>query len=106
MIYVSFTLTMPNVASWNGKWSGEGMGYFITRSFPDKSEQANKIKELLAGRSHQDFYYRWDDGWGANVCMEISNAASCRKLRKKSAGFCGYDWMVDSIIKNGEILTR
>ena len=31
------------------------------------------------------------------------NAAAERSLMKMSDGFCGYDWMIDSIIKYGEI---
>lgn len=26
-----------------------------------------------------------------------------RTIRKKSEGFCGYDWMVDSILNDGAI---
>jgi hypothetical protein len=30
---------------------------------------------------------------------------TARKLKKQSKGFCGYQWMVESIIDFGEILT-
>ena len=51
---LAFVLTMPNIGSWNGKWSGEGNFYAITRfvfNFGDhdwleKSELANGIRKL------------------------------------------------------------
>jgi hypothetical protein len=27
-----------------------------------------------------------------------------RKIERKSVNFCGYDWMIESIIRDGEIL--
>lgn len=39
--------------------------------------------------------------WGANVRMEIIDAGERRRRQKVSAGFCGYNWMIDSIIKHG-----
>jgi hypothetical protein len=44
------------------------------------------------------------DGWGANVRMEAINSLEARMRRKVSSGFCGYEWMIDSIIKNNKII--
>lgn len=108
MIFLSFELTMPNRGSWNGKWTGEDRKYFVIKKFKDKSPEAKKAKELLHDAVSNSFisrgfYYRWEDGWGANVQMEITNSKSASDRRKKSAGFCGYEWMIDSILKHGKI---
>ena len=94
-----FKLTIPNVGSWNGKWSGEGNLYAKTRNL-GKSKNAEQKGKNLDGKT---FHYSWNDGWGANVNVEIINAAEGNKIRAESKGFCGYDWMIDSIINYGEI---
>lgn len=95
MLLVSFKLTMPNNNAWNGKWTGEGVDYYIIRKLK-KDEQA------FLAKSHT-FYYNFGDGWGAMVTVEEITAQEAQKRRKNSKGFCGYDWMVESIIKNGKI---
>lgn len=91
-----FTLTMPNRGSWNGKWSGENNFYGCFRSV------SKATADKLDG---QDFYYHWKDGWGANISIHIASGNVLRQLRKKSKGFHGYEWMVDSILKHGKIYT-
>lgn len=111
MKIISFELTMPNRGSWNGKWSGEDRKYFIIRKFHEKlfkeryqdklfpmPTDPNKLRPDTKG-----FYYRWEDGWGANVQAEIVESKEANKRRKISSGFCGYDWMVESILKHGKI---
>jgi hypothetical protein len=105
---VSFQLTMPNVGSWNGKWTGAAKKYYLVKSaFKGRSGygtvDANKAMELLGENQSRSFYYNFGDGWGANVKMEIVDAAEARKRTKESAGFCGYEWMIDSIMKHGKI---
>ncbi len=90
---------MPNAASWNGKWSGEGRCYAIVKNFPGKKGEA-KAAEILAKRS---YYYGWSDGWGASVSVKMVTPAESRSYRKRSVGFAGYDWMVASIIRYGKI---
>ena len=85
-----FELTMPNVGSWNNVDTGAKPNCFIWRSVPKE-----KVKEL----QDKSFYYNFGDGWGANVKIT-------RNRRSKTAGFRGYDWMVDSIIKNGKIISE
>ena len=87
-----FTLSMPNVGSWNGKWSGTSNSYAVKRKVN------RKIVESLIGKS---FYYNFGDGWGANVSVK-----TVKNREKVSGKFCGYDWMIDSIIKNGKIITK
>ena len=94
---ILFKLTMPNVGSWNGKWTGEGNLYCISRKL------SKPIEENLDGK---DFFYRWEDGWSACVSCTKMSAVEARRLTKKSKGFYGYNWMVDSILKYGEIRVR
>ena len=94
MKHYKFILTMPGVGSWNGKWTGEKEFYCIVKSFTDS--QIPKFKN--------SYRYRWNDGWCANVNVEEITAKEKQLYKKKSKGFCGYSWMVNSIIKYNEIL--
>ena len=93
---IIFTLSMPNRGSWNGRWSGEDRVY--ARIFHN-----NDVPKDIIGK---DFYYNWDDGWCACVSVTKVDSKEAAKIRKKSAGFCGYDWMIRSIIKNREIIVE
>ena len=100
---VSFRLTMPNVGSWNGRWSGAERKYYVVRKFSDiYMKSKDHFKELLDNGS-DSWYYSWNDGWGANVTAEIIGGNESRKRMRVSAGFCGYDWMIDSICMYGKI---
>lgn len=86
--YVMFELSMPNVGSWNGRWSGENNAYTIKM----------KLSKELDHLKGQSFYYNFGDGWGASV--------SCREIKPKEKAtnkFCGYEWMIRSILKHGDI---
>lgn len=100
---VSFQLTMPNNNSWNGKWTGADKLYYFTHSIR-KQEDKVKVLMMLAGKDCQNYYYNFGDGWGANVKMEIVDERECRRRTRISAGFCGYTWMVWSILNHGKIL--
>ena len=93
---IIFTLSMPNRGSWNGRWSGENRVY--ARIFHN-----NDVPKDIIGK---DFYSNWDDGCCARVSVTKVDSKEAAKIRKKSAGFCGYDWMIRSIIKNGEIIVE
>lgn len=92
---VGFFLSMPGRASWNGAWSGEGKLYARVERLTDK-----KADEIIARGS---FSYRWSDGWSARVNVRALDGKESREVRRKSAGFSGYDWMVASIRRHGEI---
>jgi len=92
---VEFSLTMPGVSTWNGRWSGEGRNYTIVRNLTE-----NKISELLCGKATRSWYHRWDDGWTACVTMRILQKG---ERKKKSNGFLGYEWMVSDILDIGRI---
>lgn len=90
---VVFKLSMPNVGSWNNKWTGEGRCYARIRT--DK-----QVPKDVIGQS---FLYNFGDGWTA--CVEVEKVTNnvAKAIMKKSVGFSGYDWMIDSIIKYKEI---
>lgn len=86
---------MPNVGSWNGRWSGASNLYARAVNLTDKL--ADKI---LEGSSYS---YNFGDGWRASVSVKMVTSAEARKVRRETKGFCGYDWMIDSIISDGAI---
>jgi hypothetical protein len=93
---LAFFLSMPNRGSWNGQWSGQNNKYVITRKFTTK---AGKLKaEEIAKQG--SYFYSWSDGWSALIKVEKVTSQEAAKLRKTSDGFCGYNWMIDSIIAN------
>ena len=98
---ISYTLSMPTVGSWDRKWSGDKKSFVLLRPEARGKEAKKKEEEKL---SQGRFYYSFGDGWSALVVVEKVDAETARKLRKSSAGFCGYDWMVDSIEQYGSIL--
>lgn len=71
----------------------------------DTYEQRTKEK-YRRNIGGEDFHYSWDDGWGACVSVSRMSAQEARKLERLSSGFCGYDWMITSIIKDGYIHTK
>lgn len=97
---LAFYLSMPNCASWNGKWSGDGRKFVIVKTFRGKkaTEKAEKIRDTGY------YHYSWPDGWGAGITVKEIDSRQAVRLRRESEGFCGYDWMVESIIKYGEPL--
>lgn len=96
----AFILTMPDCGSWNGKWSGNDKFYARVRSVP-KGEVESKH---LAG-TPICFRYRWKDNWEAKVEVRHVSSPEGRQIRKVSLGFFGYEWMIDSILEFGEILS-
>lgn len=99
---VKFELSMPGVGSWNGKWTGEENLYARVIMFRGK-EREQLAKELIE-RGY--FSYNFGDGWRAGISLEKIDVKLAQKIRKKSKGFYGYDWMIDSIIKNKKIMCK
>ena len=102
---LAFELTMPNVGSWNGKWTGAERLYVrifnFTQRYGSSKTAKEKAKSILEGGS---YYYNFGDGWGANVSVREVKSREATKLKTKSVGFCGYEWMIDSILQYGKIL--
>ena len=89
---IEFKLSMPSNNSWNGKWSGEDKNYTAVRTIPK-----SRVKELKISESWR---YDFGDGWAACVVARIMDKGE----RQKSDGFCGYEWMIDEIIRHGKII--
>jgi hypothetical protein len=94
-----FTLSMPGCASWNGRWSGAGKLYAIVRGFNGKKGREKAQAILTKGY----FSYGWSDGWRAGISVKEVTQSEVRQIRRTAQGFCGYDWMVDSIVNHGAI---
>lgn len=105
--HICWELTMPNSGSWNGRWSGENKKYYIIIKIQRRGNSFTKILELLKQDESKSvsFYYNFGDGWGANVSLSLINTLEARERKKISAGFCGYDWMIESILQNGKIIS-
>jgi hypothetical protein len=96
----AFRVPVANVGSWNGKWSGRENFYAVVRSgFTGKLGRAKAAAILAKG----SFYYNFGDGWGASIRAQEITGAEARRVRKQSSGFCGYEWMVESICADGTI---
>ena len=98
---LSFELTMPNVGSWNGKWTGAEQPYFRFRNLSKKEGE-----KLMQDKKSLNFYYNFGDGWGANIDVKVIDSSTKRKLGKITKGFCGYEWMIDSILKHDKIIAE
>jgi hypothetical protein len=68
---------------------------------PRTHEKAEAKAAIILAKG--SYYYNLGDGWAARVSVREVSASEAAKIRCKSAGFCGYDWMIDSIIHYGEI---
>ena len=98
---LAFTLSMPNNNAWNGRWSGEENLYVVVKAFGRAKKTAERFAPLIG----HAFSYNFGDGWRASVLVREVKGHEVIELRKKSKGFCGYDWMIDEILKHGRILT-
>lgn len=100
MMHIAFRLSMPGLNSWDGKWSGDGKLYAIVKNFRSVGSQRSEADKILAKK---DFGYAFGDGWFASVSAHEVSAEEAKRIKKQSAGFCGYEWMVDSIMTHGVI---
>jgi hypothetical protein len=89
---ILFTLKMPNRGSWNGQWSGQDNIYAVVKSL---------TKSIEAKLDGEQFTHAWKDGWVASIDCKKIDSKEAAKIRRKSQGFCGYDWMIDNIIRLG-----
>ena len=97
---ILFTLSMPNVGSWNNRWTGSGGRYAKVCKVMSKG----KLELIFGGKEEASFYYNFGDGWGASVQARIVSSVEAHKAMRQSQGFCGYDWMIDEIMSYGFII--
>ena len=97
-----FELSMPNRNSWNGRWSGEDELYAKVMNLGTSKKSAESGEKLVAG---SPYFYDFGDGWTAKVSVRKVDGSESRKTRRKTRGFCGYDWMIKSIRLHRRILT-
>jgi len=103
MTTLAFELSMPNVGSWNGKWTGAGTYYAVFRNLGRGKGAAEKAQKLIEKGS---FHYNFGDGWSARINVREVSGRELTVLRRRSRGFYGYEWMVSSILKHGEIIVE
>ena len=89
---------MPNVGSWDGKWTGADKKYYRIHECTEKGAAA-----VLKGEFSPSFYHNFGDGWTACVTVEPVTDEEAAKRKEISAGFSSYDWMINEIVVNGEI---
>ena len=99
MNILSFEITMPNVGSWNGVWTGAKKAHFSFKKLSKKDAENFMKKE-----KERNFFYDFGDGWSANICAKITTSKEKAKIQRANAGFMGYDWMLGEIFKYDRIL--
>jgi hypothetical protein len=85
---MEFRLSMPVVNSWNGRWSGEDRRYAVIRNLG--------VRDVGVIGDTRSWTYAFGDGWVARVEAREMQPG---ERAKKSDGFCGYDWMIDNILR-------
>ena len=95
--YAVFSLEMPGCGSWNGKWTGHGKKYSISKRI------INRRKSIYPLLKEASYLYDFKDGWVARVNVVFTTKTLAVQAEKESDGFCGYEWMVNSLLKKGKI---
>lgn len=91
---------MPGNNSASGRWSGDDRFYAKVINFGKTIKGAAKAQKIL---DEGNYCYSFGDGWMACVSVREVTGNESRSVRRKSNGFCGYDWMVNSIRYDGAI---
>ena len=92
--WATFSLEMDKINSWDGNWSGQNSLHVVLRAGLDRYRM---LREGV-------YYYQFDDGWRAKIEVRFTTFEDAYDLYKKSTGFCGLEWMVDSICNLGKIV--
>ena len=95
---VAFELSMPRKGSWNGKWSGEGDLYAIVQDIGTSKIRKEKFQNII---NNGPYSYNFGDGWCASITVKFLDPSEVRGYKKRIKGFCGYNWMINSILQHG-----
>ena len=68
---IEFSLTMPSIGSWNGRWSGEGRNYLKYKNLSKREMGFLGLGGNKVFCEKKSWGYRWDDGWGASVIARV-----------------------------------
>lgn len=83
----------------NLEWSGSEDQYLLYLSLGTKTLATLGFDTNV----EQSWSYSFGDGWQACVTGRVMNHG---EKKQKSSGFCGYNWMVNSIVSYNEIKTK
>lgn len=97
---IAFILSMPGRNSWNGKWSGDDRLFAVVKPIGRSDKALNRARAIEGAAPYS---YNFGDGWRASIHVKIVDGQEARSLRKRSQGFCGYEWMIQSIMSDGAI---
>lgn len=98
---INFSFSMPVPDSWTGRWPGENY-YAKAVNLGGSRESIKKAKAIL----DKGYYcYNFGDGWAVVIKVKKVSSKEAAKIRRKSNGFSGYDWMVQSILVNNKIVS-
>lgn len=67
---LSFELTMPNVGSWNSKWTGADKRYYVIKKISKRYFDAQEFFAQLKQAGRDSFYYNFGDGWGQILLLK------------------------------------
>ena len=96
-----YVLTMPGAPTWNGRTSYNENLYAKCRPVGRSDKARARAAEIIAEGPYR---YHWNDGWCASVSVSEVSTADARRIAKRSCGFGGYEWMIDSIERDLKIL--
>ena len=95
---------MPICNSQDGKWSGRDRNLVICRKLGRKVSDLERAKSLATNdMAHTNYLYCFDDGWMASIRVDLVSLKESKRCMDTSDGFYGYEWMIDSILKYGNI---
>ncbi|MHB8281271.1 MAG: hypothetical protein ACYDDE_00535 [bacterium] len=100
MKYLYFQLkTSANTGNNSGKWSGYSKkhGKIIKLSESDFKKFKNTVQNKYF------WSHRFSDGWLISFSLNIIDSYKANKIKKTLDGVCGYENIVNEIIKTGEI---
>lgn len=97
MKYLAYKLTMPHANTVSGRWTREKDLHCRVQ----RVREANwdNVKRLVGNT----YFYDFSDGWVAQIDVTLVNEKRAKELKRQSTGFCGYEWMIKSILTTNEI---